>query len=737
MPLGPYLIRRGNALVFRRRVPKGHAELFSSSFLQLPLRTHLLPEGRLRALRLAAFAEAAFASLEDRREAGMLDGTTEERVILELMRFELDATEALRALAPLRGPAEVSAALALAAATRETLRAALVYNDYAAVRSPLAAACARLGLGVDTESPDGRRLARRAAQALIEVSDENARREQGIYNESGLIAVARRRAARPALDAAGLPAALPAVPLPAVPAAVSVLPAAPMPAPPLPATEPAAATDAVLAVGTGPSSVVPAPLPAAVAAPVPAPMPAPAAPTPASIPAPTPPSMPARAERPASEPREPETGSVSIFAARVAAQLDAERARNAALGIRPAAERMHMGRAFDAFIADMIAEKGKSWEVNSAPNVRATKTLFIEINGDFWTDAADELHFALFRNLLRAIPKAHHKSPNRKPILDEIAELDETDAIAIRRRDAELREAGVDRGTRETEIAGLRTKRMRVATAYRHQQDAQRFCRWGVGRGLFSRNFMEGLIWSKKTIQALQREESDNRRLAWGDKAAALFGSRIFTGLLDDKGNPLFWAPLIGRLAGLREEEVLQLKEKDIDTEDGVPVFRIQQGDGQVLKSEAARRIVPIHRALIALGFLELVAQRRREGQEWLFPQVERSASRDRLTGIFTKTFTRYRIEIGVYDPNRDFHSLRQDFNVSLTDAEVPLFVRKRMMGHENNDVTDVNYNAAGTNVHKLAEYVNRIRFDIAGIRAPFESGVPVPTGHGLRLVKG
>ena len=39
MPLGPSLIRRGNALVFRRRVPKGHAELFSSRFLQLPLRT--------------------------------------------------------------------------------------------------------------------------------------------------------------------------------------------------------------------------------------------------------------------------------------------------------------------------------------------------------------------------------------------------------------------------------------------------------------------------------------------------------------------------------------------------------------------------------------------------------------------------------------------------------------------------------------------------------------------------
>jgi integrase len=385
----------------------------------------------------------------------------------------------------------------------------------------------------------------------------------------------------------------------------------------------------------------------------------------------------------------------------------------------------------------MVAEKGKSWEVNSAPNVRSTKILFIEINGDFWTDQADELHFALMRNRLRAIPKDHHKSPNQMPILEEIAELDEEEAIRIRRREAELKEAGVDRGTRESELAVLRRKRMRVGTAYRHQQDLQRFCRWGVARGLFPRNFMEGLMWSKKTIKALEREQSDNRRLAWGDKARELFGSRIFTEALVDKGDPLFWAPLIARLAGLREEEVLQLKERDIDTEDGVPVFRIQQGEGQVLKSEAARRIVPIHRALIALGLLELVEQRRREGQDWLFPQVERSASRDRLTGIFTKTFTRYRIEVGVYDPNRDFHSLRQDFNVTLTDAGVDLPVRKLLMGHEFNDVTEKNYNAGGRNIHQLAEYVNRMRFDITGIRAPFASDEPFPARSALRLVKG
>jgi len=181
MSAGPYLVRRGAALVFRRRVPKISAHRMRSAFLQFPLGTHLLPEGRRRALRASAFLDAAFGYLE----AGMvicdLDGETIERVVLSLARFELDVREDLRALAPPRGPAEVEAALRLEAATRETLRAALVYNDYAAVRTPVASTLGRLGVEVREESPCWRALARAAARALIEVSDENARREQGRY----------------------------------------------------------------------------------------------------------------------------------------------------------------------------------------------------------------------------------------------------------------------------------------------------------------------------------------------------------------------------------------------------------------------------------------------------------------------------------------------------------------------------------------------------------------------------
>jgi hypothetical protein len=40
---------------------------------------------------------------------------------------------------------------------------------------------------------------------------------------------------------------------------------------------------------------------------------------------------------------------------------------------------------------------------------------------------------------------------------------------------------------------------------------------------------------------------------------------------------------------------------------------------------------------------------------------------------------------------------------VSLTNAEVPLFVRKRLIDHERNDITTVDYNATAANNHKRA----------------------------------
>ncbi len=86
-----------------------------------------------------------------------------------------------RAAGGARSPEAVTAAIRLHEATRDTLRAALVYNDAQAVEAPLDRVFAKLGITLDRTDEAWPRLARRAARALCEVAEENIRREQGIY----------------------------------------------------------------------------------------------------------------------------------------------------------------------------------------------------------------------------------------------------------------------------------------------------------------------------------------------------------------------------------------------------------------------------------------------------------------------------------------------------------------------------------------------------------------------------
>ncbi len=72
----------------------------------------------------------------------------------------------------------------------------------------------------------------------------------------------------------------------------------------------------------------------------------------------------------------------------------------------------------------------------------------------------------------------------------------------------------------------------------------------------------------------------------------------------------------------------------------------------------------------------------------------------------------------GVYDPRRDFHSLRTNFNVILKRLKCPLDIRKRLIGHELNDVTEEHYDPEGAPIAEYNEWVQKIEIDVSHIRS-------------------
>ena len=183
-----------------------------------------------------------------------------------------------------------------------------------------------------------------------------------------------------------------------------------------------------------------------------------------------------------------------------------------------------------------------------------------------------------------------------------------------------------------------------------------------------------------------------DERDQWSDaELKALFGSPVWSGCLsagrrsqpgqqiirDDK----FWIPLITLFSGMRLEEICQLRTDDIREENGICFFDINDRPPRQLKNKNAVRKVPIHSELIRMGFLTYV-KRLGKGSQPVFPALKPGGADDKLGHGFTKWFTRYRQDIGVYRKNLDFHSLRHNATTFMHQADVSTPVIDHLTGH-------------------------------------------------------
>lgn len=143
-----------------------------------------------------------------------------------------------------------------------------------------------------------------------------------------------------------------------------------------------------------------------------------------------------------------------------------------------------------------------------------------------------------------------------------------------------------------------------------------------------------------------------------------------------------FWAPLIALYAGLRMEEVLQLRTADIASMDGLPVIRVAWSIDQRRKSRSARRVVPIHSHLVRIGLLDFADEARARGVRVLFPELPRTKPRDTLQAYFSRRFVVLRRDLGIPD-RHDFHALRTTFDTGLERLPTTNTTLVRMaMGH-------------------------------------------------------
>ena len=147
------------------------------------------------------------------------------------------------------------------------------------------------------------------------------------------------------------------------------------------------------------------------------------------------------------------------------------------------------------------------------------------------------------------------------------------------------------------------------------------------------------------------------------------------------------WAAVVGLYTGARVSEIAQLYLSDFVEEDGIPCLRIStDSDGQSLKTEASRRLVPLHPDLIRLGLLERVDRLRAEGKERLFPGMRidgKAGAGNAISKGFGYYLDQLRIKPRRANGTVGFHSLRKTVIQELQGAKLPAERRRAFVGHE------------------------------------------------------
>ena len=205
-----------------------------------------------------------------------------------------------------------------------------------------------------------------------------------------------------------------------------------------------------------------------------------------------------------------------------------------------------------------------------------------------------------------------------------------------------------------------------------------------------------------------------NRRQEWDrDELRNLFGSPVYTQgkpFTAAGGEATYWLPVLALYHGFRAGELCQLDKADLVQREGIACLRIRpsfEDDGaKSVKTAESEHIVPLHKEVIRLGFIEYV--KTLKGAK-MFPLIKPD-SRGRWSGDYSKWFGRYRRSIGLDQRWTDFHSLCHGWKSVARGAEMPEDMHDEISGHDNASV-DRSYGRYPIPV--LKKHLDRVRFDV------------------------
>jgi len=214
--------------------------------------------------------------------------------------------------------------------------------------------------------------------------------------------------------------------------------------------------------------------------------------------------------------------------------------------------------------------------------------------------------------------------------------------------------------------------------------------KYAVGQDFISADPSEG-------VQPPPDKSDDKERHPWTTEALnTLFAAPIHaegTHMLGGGEAAGYLLPLLGLFTGARQNELGQLRPKDVFEEmyvdeqgvrksAWVMQFVRDKADGLKLKNKASIRRIPVHDELIRLGFLDLVKRAKEQNQMRIFADL----SPDKygtVTANWGKWFGRYiRTTCGISDVKITYHSFRHSFKDTCRALDLSEPIQDAITGH-------------------------------------------------------
>lgn len=367
-----------------------------------------------------------------------------------------------------------------------------------------------------------------------------------------------------------------------------------------------------------------------------------------------------------------------------------------------------LSEALEALFAAM-RNKPQPWEPNTIRKAETTFRLFLEFTGDKPVNEYKRSDCHAFYRALAQLPKTYGKSPkDRGRTMREMIEA-----------------------AKGLEVPRLASKSIKghsspLGALFEHYKDPDRD-NWS--------NPAYGFDFEKVGAASVPREMWE------GEPLRTLFKAPVWTGCKSEgrrkeRGDLIiqdhrYWLPILALYHGARLEELARLIRGEVQEERGVPFLWITDTDeaaggaevvrkGRV-KTDAAKRRVPLHREVLRLGFLEYVEAAAPAPGDLLFPMLKPDPKNDNLrSGKFSQWFTAYRRAAGITREDLVFHSFRHGVATKLSNASIPDSTIIELIGHEGTTTLQTHYIKRGRiPLPTLVDAINRVQWPEVELEKP------------------